>query len=402
MGQIRRSNIQFAVAIEIGDHKVPGLPGCVLLIAAGLMLRSFLNLAELDPGFRQQHVLTASISLPYQQYKSAQTVQFCERLVSGLNALPGVESAGVGSDLPWTGYDENLGGFTIEGKKPATKEGFHARDHWASPGYFRALGIPLVDGRLFTEADTHGYPLVLIVNHAMAARYWPGEDVIGKRIGFGDVQQKDSDWTTIVGVVGDVKDQPNGPGTEPAFWWPGSRRDMSIVIRARSNPQSLVDAMRDEVYRIDPNLAVSDVRLMDNIVDHSISVPRFTFVLVGLFAGLAILLAAMGAYGVIAYTVSQRSQEFGVRLALGAERADLLRLVLRQGAVLVAPGAAFGVLLALGLDRALRTLIYGVSLDDPAILASGALLVLAVGLAASYLPARRAAQADPMTTLRAE
>ena len=379
---------------------------CVLLIAAGLMLRSFLNLAELNPGFRRQHVLTASISLPNQQYGSVQTEQFCDRLVSGLNALPGVESAGVGSDLPWTGYDENLDGFAIEGKKPATKEGFHARFHSASPGYFRALRIPLVEGRFFTEADKGGAPLVLIVNHAMAERYWPGEDVIGKRISFEDAQKKDSDWTTIVGVAGDVKDQPNSLGAEPAFWWPESQalwiRNMSIVIRARSNPESLVDAMRGEVHRIDPNLAVSDVRLMDNIVDHSLSTPRFTFVLVGLFAGLAVLLAAMGAYGVIAYTVGQRTQEFGVRLALGAERADLVRLVLRQGAALVAPGAAIGVLLALGLDRALRTLLYGVSLNDPSIFASAALLVLAVGLAASYFPARRAAQADPMTTLRAE
>jgi predicted permease len=378
----------------------------VLLIGAGLMLRTFLNLIHLDPGFREDHVLTASLSLPHAQYKTReQTAQFFDRLAASLNALPGVESAGAGSDLPWTGYDENAGGFTIEGEKPPPNQEFHARYHMATPGYFSAMGIPLLQGRFFTEADKKDAPWALVINHAMAERYWPHEDVVGKRITFEDAPKKDSDWMTVVGVVGDVKDQPNSPGAEPAFWWSefqASEPDMSIAIRTRSDPRQVADGLRDAVHRLDPALAVADVKLMDSVVDTSVSTPRFTFVLVGLFAGLAILLAAIGAYGVIAYTVSQRTPEFGLRVALGAQRSDLLRMVLAHSAKLAVPGTILGVLLALSLGRVMQNLIYGVSPADPVILSSVVLLVLTVALVASYLPARRASRSDPMTTLRAE
>jgi predicted permease len=378
---------------------------CVLLIGAGLMLRSFLNLLHLDPGFRQEHVLTANLSLPHAQYNTERTARFYDQLTANLSALPYVKSAGAGSDLPWTGYNENVGGFLIEGKKPPPNQEFHARFHLATSGYFSALGIPLLEGRFFKEADKKDAPMTLIINHAMADRYWPHEDVIGRRVSFEDVPKKDSDWATIVGVVGDVKDQPNSPGAEPAFWWSELQQvdsDMLIVMRTYGDPELLPDALRNEVHKLDPALAVADVQLMDKIVDTSISTPRFAFVLVGLFAGLAIVLAAVGVYGVIAYTVSQRTQEFGLRLALGAQRADLVRLVLGQSARLVVPGAILGMLLTLGLARVLRSLIYGVSPTDPTILSSVALLVLFVALIASYRPARRATKADPMTTLRAE
>ena len=381
---------------------------CVLLIGAGLMLKSFLNLLHLDPGFRQEHVLTASLSLPHSKYNTAAlTARFYNQLALGLHALSGVESAGEGSDLPWTGYDENMGGFTVEGKTPPPGKDFHARYHMATPEYFQALGIPLVAGRAFSDADKNGAPKVLIVNQSFAKECWPLENVIGKRISFEDHPKTDADWTTIVGEVGDVKDHPNSPGAEPAFWWPEGQLmwpqgDMSVVIRTRANPALLADALRSQVHQLDPTLAVADVQLMDKIVDASDSAPRFAFVLVGLFASLAILLAAIGAYGVIAYTVSQRSHEFGLRLALGASRRDLMRLVLVHSAALAFPGTALGVLLALGLGRFLRSLIYQVNPTDPLILASVALLVLTVAFIASWLPARRAAQSDPMATLRAE
>ena len=383
---------------------------CVLLVGAGLMLRSFLNLVHLDPGFRQEHVLTAGVSLPNERYKKPeQAVRFFDQLTANLSALPGVESAGAGSDLPWTGYDENMGGFTIEGKKPPPNQDYHARYHMATPGYFSALGTPLVAGRYFTEAD-RGFAgdalnKVLIINRSMATLYWPGEDVIGRRLSFEDHPKKDSDWLTVVGVVGDVKDQPNSASAQPAFWWPEyqvPQPDMSVVIRARTNPDLLADALRNEVHRLDPALAVADVKLMDAIVDSQVSTPRFTFALVGLFAGLAILLAGIGAYGVIAYTVSQRTSEFGLRMALGAQRGDLVRMVLAQSARLAVPGVVLGVAMALSVGHVLRSLIYGVSPTDPLILTVVVLLVLAVALVASLVPARRAAQADPMTSLRAE
>ena len=378
---------------------------CVLLIGAGLMLRTFLNLVHLDPGFREDHLLTASLSLPYEAYKTGdQTAQFFSRLSTSLNALPGVTSAGAGSDLPWTGYDENAGGFTIEGKKPAPGQEFHGRYHMATPGYFSAMGIPLLEGRFFTEADKRDAPLVLIINRAMADLYWPHEKVVGKRITFDD-NPKDSDWMTIVGVVGDVKDQPNSAKAEPGFWWSeyqNSERDMSIAVRTQSDPRGIGDGMRNAVHQLDPALAVADVKLMDQVADGQVSTPRLTFALVGLFAGLAILLAAIGAYGVIAYTVSQRTQEFGLRVALGARKADLQRMVLIQSARLAVPGTILGVLLALSLGRVVQSLVYGVSPSDPLILSLVVVLMLIVAFIASLVPAYRAAQADPMVMLRAE
>jgi predicted permease len=267
------------------------------------------------------------------------------------------------------------------------------------------MGIPLLEGRFFIEADKKDAPRTLIINRAMAERYWPHEDVVGKRISFEDAPKKDSDWMTIVGVVGDVKDQPNSAGAEPAFWWSefqNSESDMSIAIRTRSDPRQVIDGLREAVHRLDPALAVADVRLMDTVVDSSVSTPRFTFVLVGLFAGLAILLAAIGAYGVIAYTVCQRTQEFGLRVALGAQRVDLLRMVLAQSARLAVTGTILGVLLALSLGRVMQNLIYGVSPTDPVILSAVVLMVLTVALIASYVPARRASRSDPMVMLRAE
>jgi predicted permease len=380
---------------------------CVLLIGAGLMLRSFLNLLHLDPGFRQDHVLTATLSLPQTRYKSPTEITgFYNRLVSGMDAIPGVQSAGLGSDLPWTGYDENAGGFTIEGKQPPLHSEFHARYHWASQDYFRSLGIPLIHGRFFNAAESiyKAAPLVLIVNKALAQRYWPGEDVIGKRITFED-HPKDSDWITIVGEVGDVKDKPNSAGAEPAFWWPPSQRldpDIYLVVRSNADPQSLIGSVREQVKTLDPTLAVADVRLMDQIADQGIATPRFAFFLVGLFAGLAIVLAAIGTYGVISYSVSRRIPEFGLRLALGAPQSGLLRLVLAQAARLAVTGTVLGIVIALTLARVMRSLIYNVSPADPLTFAAVGLMVIAIALLACYLPARRATKANPMVALRAE
>ncbi|MGB6687593.1 MAG: ABC transporter permease [Terracidiphilus sp.] len=382
---------------------------CVLLIGAGLMLRSFLNQLHLDRGFQENHVLTAALSLPHAVYnKPILAARFYEQLAANLNQLPGVQSAGAGSDLPWTGYDENAGGFTIEGKTPPPHQDFHARYHMATPGYFSALGVPLRAGRFFTEADNEkpGTPSVLIINRAMADRYWPHEQVVGKRMSFEDQPKKDSDWMTIVGVVGDIKDQPNSPSAEPAFWWPelqsGWSPEMSVVIRSSSNPQFLADALRNEVHRLNPSLAVADVQVMSKIAESAVATPRFAFMLVGLFATLAIVLAGIGTYGVISYSVNQRTPEFGLRMALGARQQDVLRLVLVQSARLAIAGTALGVVASLGFARELKSLIFNVSPTDPSTFTGVALLVVLVALIACYIPARRATQADPMDSLRAE
>lgn len=378
---------------------------CVLLAGAGLMLRTFLNLTELSPGFRQDHVLTATLSLPRAAYKDPEvTARFYDELAIRLQELSGVVSAGAGTDLPWTGYDENTS-FNIADKKPAPHQYFHARYHAATPEYFSAMGIPLVEGRFFTEADRKGAQRVIIVNRAMALRYWPNEEAIGKRITFEDDPKSDADWMTIAGVVGDVKDQPNRVGAEPAFWWPelqAPHRDMSVVIRTSSDARLAADGLRSTVRQLNPELAVTDIKLMNQVLDASVSTPRFTFLMVGLFAGLAILLAGIGVYGVIAYTVAQRGGEFGLRVALGAQRGDLLRMVLAQSSKLAVSGTLGGVLMALSLGRVVQTLLYGVRATDPLILMTAALLVLAAALVASYVPARRAAHADPMTSLRTE
>ena len=272
---------------------------CVLLIGAGLMLRSLLNQMHLDPGFKQEQVLTASLALPQKPYGDDVAVrQFCHRLMDDLRAQPGVESVGAGSDLPWTGYDENAG-FTVEGRQPPPGEGFHARYHMATPGYFSALGIPLVRGRMFSDSDDKGSPQVILVNRAMAKKYWPGEDAVGKRITFED-NPKDKDWLTVVGVVGDVKDKPDSVAAAPAFWWPEyqvANETLMLAVRSSANPEMLTEMVRGEVRRLDPALAVSDLNWMTQIVEISVGTPRFAFVLVGMFAGLAMVLAAIGTYG---------------------------------------------------------------------------------------------------------
>jgi predicted permease len=274
----------------------------------------------------------------------------------------------------------------------------------ATPGYFKALGVPLIGGRYFNDGDTETSRQIIIVNRAMADRYWPGENVIGKRMSFED-NPKEKDWMTVVGEVGDIKDQPNSPRAEPGFWWlesQASNSDMSVVLRSTSNPELLADALRNEVRRLNPELAVADVQVMDRIVSASVATPRFAFVLVGMFAGLAVLLAAIGTYGVISYSVSMRTVEFGLRMALGAQQRDVLRLVLVQAAKLTLEGTALGVIASLAFARVLKSLIFNVSPTDPATFLAVGLLVIAVALIACYIPARRATQADPMNALRAE
>ena len=379
----------------------------VLLIGAGLMLRSFINLLESDPGFRPEHVLTAAISLPYETYKNeAAKISFYDRLVHELSNLPGVTAAGVGTDVPWSGYDDNTGGWRIEGKTPPPNEDFHARYHAATADYFRAVGIPLLAGRFFEDTDVKKSRSVLIINHALAELYWRGENPVGKRVCFCDDHPKDSDWTTIVGVVGDVKDTPEKAAAEPALWWAADQvmffGDMRVVVRTNGDPLLLGTALQRAVRDLDPSIAVSEIRTLDQIADAGVSTPRFALFLVGMFAALAITLAGIGAYGVISWSVSQRTHEFGMRVALGAKPGDVLRLVLGQGIRLAVLGVAIGLIGALALARVLRSLLFEVSAADPLTFALVSVMALAIAALACYLPAWKATKADPMVALRAE
>jgi predicted permease len=397
-----RGHLRLRSVLVVGEVSL----ACLLLIGAGLMLRSFVNLLRSDPGFRPEHLLTASVSLPDTTYKPEETLRFWERLTASLDSVSGIRAAGVGTDLPWTGYDDNIGGFTIEGKKPPANQEFHARYHVASPGYFRAIGIPLVRGRFFTAGDDMKAPLAMIVNRSMAQRYWPNEDAVGKRISFDD-HPKEKDWMMIVGIVGDVKDKPDSPETAMAMWWPikqtpVSVNGMSIAVRGSSDPTLLANDLRQAVRQLDPTLAVAKIRPMDDIADANVSTPRFALFLVALFAGLALTLAAIGIYGVISYAVSQRTREFGLRMALGAQAGDVQRLVLRQGVKLALAGVGLGLVGALALGRVLWSLLYQVSAADPATFAAVAAVAIAVAALACYIPARRATAVDPAHALRSE
>ncbi len=380
---------------------------CALLIGAGLMLRSFLNQLQQNPGFKSEHVLTAGIALPQAKYKTGKDIgRFYKQLIMNLALVPGVQNVGAGTDLPWTGYDENSS-FNIEGKQPPPHEEFHGRYHSATPDFFRALGTPLLKGRFFSVSDNATSPNVLLINQAMATRYWPNEEVVGKRVTFSD-KPTEKDFYTIVGVVGDVKDKPSSPSAAPAFWWCFSQvtefgfSEMKLAVRSDANPQLMADAIRDQVRRLDPALAVANVQLMDKIADEGVATPRFAFFLVGLFAGLAIVLAAIGTYGVISYSVSQRIPEFGLRLALGAPPNGLMRMVLLQAGQLAAAGTVLGVVVALTLAHVVQSVIYNVSAADPLTFIAVGVMVLVVALLACYIPARRATKANPLVALRAE
>ncbi|HEY7302668.1 MAG TPA: ABC transporter permease [Bryobacteraceae bacterium] len=380
---------------------------CVLLIGAGLMLRSFVNLLKTNPGFRPEQVLTASISLPDASYKDNNAIAaFYQRLLPEIRNIPGVSAAGAGSDLPWTGWDDNAGGFQIQGETPPPRESFHARFHMATPGYFRALGMAVIRGRAFDEHDKTDSRGVLIINEAMA-HFWRHGDALGGKLTYAD-HPKDKDWLTIVGIVADVKDTPKDAGAQPAFWWPMLQEpfplaaNSSVAIRSNLDPKLLAGRLRSAVRAQDGNLAVSDVRTMEQVAAGSYATARFALFLVALFAALALSLAAIGTYGVIAYSVSQRIHEFGVRMALGAGPWRVMRSVLANGMKLAIAGTVLGIVLGLTLSRLLGNLLYEVSALDPVAIVATCAIAIAVAAVACYVPAIRATRADPVNALRAE
>ena len=376
----------------------------VLLTGAGLLLRTFFNLQHVNMGFQPEHVLTFHTDLPDKRYpKDEDSIRFYKNLAARLRSLPGVQVVGVSSDIPWTGYDENTS-FSIEGIPDNPDRRPEARYHFASPDYFLAIGTPLLRGRFFALTDDANSQSVLLVNSAFAQRYFPGEDAVGKRLDLWDKK-----GVVIIGVVGDVKDTPNAASAQPALYWPdwqyterqaGSGR--TGVLRASSDLATLAREVPQEVLALDKDLPVTDVRPMDEIGARAISNARFTLLLVGCFAGLALLLAAVGVFGVMAYSVTQRRHEIGIRMALGAQQRDVLDMVVAQGAKLAAAGVLVGVVAALFLTRAMKSLLYGVGASDPWTFVGVAVLLVGVALFACYLPARKASRVDPMVALRYE
>ncbi len=381
----------------------------VLLIGASLLIRSFSRLQDVNPGFRTDHVLTMQLSLAEARYPGAKVGQFYQRLVERVQKLPGVQAAGVCQYLPLSGRDVSLN-FQIEGQ-PQTKSADQPRAKLraASGDYFSALGIPLLKGRLFNRSDDARTPKVVIINQLAAQRYWPDQDPIGRRILSG---VDDNQWSTIIGVVGNVKTAGLDSDTSPETYYHYlqlppevmnfAEGAMALAIRTTSDPALMTSAVRQQVRDLDPDLPVFNVRTMQELVEGSVAEQRFRTRLLSIFAGLALWLVALGLYGVMAYSVTQRTNELGVRTALGAQPGDILKLIVGRGIQLAAIGIGIGILLAFAGVRLISGLLFGIRAMDLATFAGTCLVVLVVAVIASLAPAWKALRVSPVAALRAE
>jgi putative ABC transport system permease protein len=370
----------------------------VLLVGGGLLLRTFVALQQSNLGFNPDHVLTGFVLPPAAKYKlPAERSAFYDRLLERTSALPGVTLASLSSVIPENGDSDT--DFLIEGR-PRAQSTDQALITWyrdVSASYFAAMEIPLRRGRLFTAGESAP---VVVVNETFARRFFPGENPIGRRIGFDDKR-----LFTIVGIVGDVKVRgPRETSRVETYvpYWQQPEAGTNVVLKTSVDPASLIEPLKRAVKDVDPSVAVSGAETMDGILAETNSAPRFYAMMVAVFAALALLLAAVGIYGVMAYTVAQRRTEIGVRLALGAAERQIFVLILGDSLKLTAVGLALGTAAALAVSRSMASLLFGVGRADPATYGLTALLLVLVGLAASYVPARRAMRTDPMTALRAE
>lgn len=376
-----------------------------VLVGAGLLVKSFLRVQEVNPGFNPRGLLTMQLSLPDFKYKDApQRVNFYKQLIENVRSLPGVQTAGAVSVLPLSGGGSS-GSFRIEGRQvPQGQSAPHGARWAATPDYFKTMGIPIIRGRYFEDRDTADGPQVAIIDDALAQKYWPGEDPIGKRMTFQGGPNNPI-WREIVGIVGHVKHTDLEGESRAQYYLPHQQipqPGMTLVIRTTADPNSLAGAVRGTIKALDTDLPVFRVRTMDQFVADSMAQRRFAMLLIGIFAGLALLLAAIGLYGVMAYSVTQRTHELGLRMALGAQRSDVLKLVVRQGMLLAGIGLGIGVICALLLSRLMKTLLYNVSATDPLIFVAIAAMLAAVALIACFFPAQRATKVDPMVALRYE
>ena len=376
----------------------------VLLIGAGLMTRSFIRLVNVKLGFNPKNVLTMRVELPRSRYqKGEQRAQFFGQLLERVKSIPGIQSAGAISQLPLSGYSM-MGRFAIEGQpKPESGKGKPMPIGIVTPDYFTAMQIPLVYGRFFDARDAEKIPEVAIVNEAMARKFWPGENPIGKKVGAGcDGEHL---CRTVVGVVGDIRHEGLANAAQPEIYMPHPQfalPSLSLVLRTTGDPLAVVSAVRAEVRALDKDQPVALVQTLEEHISQSVLQPRLMMTLLSIFAGLALVLAAVGVYAMMSYSVSQRRGEIGIRIALGALKADILRLVVGQALGLVAISLTIGLAAALAATRLLRSLLYEVGIWDPLTFAAIVLLLSLISIFAAWLPARRAAKISPMLALRSE
>jgi putative ABC transport system permease protein len=399
-GSIGGSHQRLRGALVVAETAI----GLMLLVTAGLLLRSFHRLLQVDPGFNPGHVLTFTFDLPDAKYNENQAVQFYNQFLPRLKTLPGVSSASGIYPLPLSNGRLFLT-FQIEGHPVPKAEAPFAGLRIASPEYFHTLGIPVISGRDFDERDQTKSPLVVIVNQAFAQRFFPNDDVLGKRITTGIVAADKDRPREIVGIVGNVKHQSLTAEFAPEYYIPYPQipgAGMSICLKTTAVPASLATAVRKELAGMDPDLPVYDVRTMEDYVSTSLGQPRFQTVLLEAFALLALVLTAVGLYGVVAYSAAQRTQEIGIRITLGATADSVLKMILREGLKLAAIGGAIGVAGALLVTHWIRSMLFDVRPLDALTFASVLAILGLVSLMASYIPARRATKVDPMVALRHE
>jgi putative ABC transport system permease protein len=377
--------------------------GLVLLVGAGLLIHSFVRVLNVDPGFDPHHVLTARMDLPDNQYPELKKVQLYDELLPRLAALPGVESVSGGFPVPLSGSNIGLS-FMIEGRPVAKGDQPTEQANIVAPDFFRTLRVPVLSGREFLPSDDSKSPEVVIVNQAFARKYFPGENAVGKRIkpGLNDDVTPEG-FREIVGVVGDVKFRRITAAMPPQYYLPFKQAIIlspTIIIRTAGDPLSIVGPLRDQLAQLNSNIPLYRIRTLDDYISLSAAQPRFQTVLLTFFAIIAVLLSAVGLYAVLSYMVAQRTLEIGLRLALGAQRDNVLGLILRRGMLLAAAGLAIGIVVSLVLTRFMQELLYGVKPFDPLTFVAVSAVLLFVSLVASSVPAYRAARLDPMQTLR--
>jgi putative ABC transport system permease protein len=383
----------------------------VLLVGAGLLLKSYARVQNIDPGFDRKNILTAELDLPSPKYpgsaspdynNGAAITNFWNEALRRVQQLPGVEAAAFANVLPLSGSNTDSS-FSIEGREMRPNEpGPDEEIRTVSPEYFRVLKTPLLRGRFLTEADNADAPPVVIINEALAKKYWQNEDALGKRITFSDPRKPNPKWVTVVGIIRSIRHRALDVDPAPEYYLALAQdpsRDMVLTVRSSQDPRSLASAVRREVQSIDPDQPLANIRTLEDVTAESVAPRRMSMVLLGAFAGIALLLASVGIYGVISYLVVQRTHEIGVRMALGAQRGDVLRLVVGHAAKLVGIGTIIGLVLAVFSTRTLSSFLYTVGAFDLATFLVVTIALGAVALLASYIPALRATRANPMIAL---